>query len=57
MLLRNGTPWHIAWGENRPGEPGMLDEEIRLALYIAMGELEGGTYDWDEGGWQRRDGT
>ena len=52
MLLSNGVPWHIAWG-CEPGEPSHLRPAERLALRIAFGEMQGGEWDWDAGGWRQ----
>jgi hypothetical protein len=36
------VPFDVAWALN--------DTEL-MAYYVAMGESEGGTFDWDGGGW------
>ncbi len=41
-LISRGVPWHEAW---------KMPETMRFAWCVALGEIEGGTFNWETGQW------
>lgn len=49
FLLKHGVPWDQVFGRrDRP-----LTRVQRMAFVVAMGELEGGRYNWQTGSWEK----
>jgi hypothetical protein len=45
-LVKNGVPWDVAMN---------LDPIERQGMCIRFGIMEGGVFDWETGGWRKRD--
>ena len=45
LLARSGVPWDHAWA---------ISSERRNAYVVALGEIDGGDYDWNVNRWKRR---
>lgn len=46
FLLSKGVPFDVAFS---------LDATMRLAWCVVLGELDGGTFDWNRLEWDKRD--
>jgi hypothetical protein len=43
-LIAHGVPWSVAW---------QLEEYEIIAMIVAIGEAEGGVFNWDSMKWER----
>lgn len=45
-LIAHGVPWSVAW---------QLEDYEAIAMTVAIGEAEGGSFDWESMTWEKRD--
>ena len=44
-IVRQGVPWNEAWA---------LSRARRWAIIVALGEMDGGSFDWDAMRWREK---
>jgi hypothetical protein len=49
-LIKQGVPWKVVFGEELSGP---LSNDERLAYLIMFGEMDGGTFNWSTGKWEK----
>ena len=48
--MKQGVPWSVVFGDE---EFGPLSNDERMAFLVICGEIDGGTFNWSTGQWER----